>query len=437
MPERASIFQTVQIGPETTPGTAVPTTKRLKATNIELQPDGNLNAFAPSGSKFDSIVQLGREFSSGPADGIAAYNDLAYILSSVMNKVTATGGGAAKTWAFEIDIDGADTVQTYTVEKGSDVRAHRIAHVIFTGFDFTFDRSEVRVSGDMFGYAIEDAFGAMSGNAVYTLTANATPPTAGTFTLTYSAQTTGAIAYNATPAAVQTALEALSNIGAGNIRVWLKTGQTGTLATADNVYYVAFAGTLGYAARTLTGTFTGLTASGSIAIASAQTGSAIPDVDPVPVQASLVDVYIDPSGATLGSTKATRVLRGSLSIGGRFNPLWVVNSANASFQTWVEQKPTATISLTLEADAEGMSYLQDMRVGTTRFIRIMATSGTNYITATTPYSITFDAAVKVAEMVKLSDQDGVYAIEIGFTVVSDSTWGHAIQATLVNAIGSL
>lgn len=42
-------------------------------------------------------------------------------------------------------------------------------------------------------------------------------PTAGTFTLTYGGQTTAAIAYNATAAAVGTALEALSTIGAGNV----------------------------------------------------------------------------------------------------------------------------------------------------------------------------------------------------------------------------
>lgn len=42
-------------------------------------------------------------------------------------------------------------------------------------------------------------------------------PTGGTFTLTWDGQTTAAIAYNATAADVQTALEALSNIDAGDV----------------------------------------------------------------------------------------------------------------------------------------------------------------------------------------------------------------------------
>jgi hypothetical protein len=49
-------------------------------------------------------------------------------------------------------------------------------------------------------------------------------PTGGTFTLTYSGQTTAGIAYNATAAAVRTALEALSNIAVGDVTV---TGSAG------------------------------------------------------------------------------------------------------------------------------------------------------------------------------------------------------------------
>lgn len=58
--------------------------------------------------------------------------------------------------------------------------------------------------------------------------------TGGTFTLTFSGQTTAAIAYNATAAAVTSALEALSNIGAGDVGV----GRSGS------VYTISFMGAL-------------------------------------------------------------------------------------------------------------------------------------------------------------------------------------------------
>lgn len=63
-------------------------------------------------------------------------------------------------------------------------------------------------------------------------------PTGGTFTLTYSGQTTGNIAYNATNTAVQTALEALSNLAPGDVTV---TGGPGP----GTPWVVTFASSLG------------------------------------------------------------------------------------------------------------------------------------------------------------------------------------------------
>jgi len=73
-------------------------------------------------------------------------------------------------------------------------------------------------------------------------------PTGGTFTLTFGANTTSTIAYNAAASAVQTALQALASIGSGNALV---TGSNG------GPYTVEFTGTLGYLAQSL------LTASGA------------------------------------------------------------------------------------------------------------------------------------------------------------------------------
>jgi hypothetical protein len=84
------------------------------------------------------------------------------------------------------------------------------------------------------------------------------------FTLTFSGQTTGAIAAGATAAAVQTALEALSNIGAGNVRV---TGSAG------GPYTVAFIGDLADAnVAQMTATPTG--GSGTVTVATTTAGGA-------------------------------------------------------------------------------------------------------------------------------------------------------------------
>jgi hypothetical protein len=81
------------------------------------------------------------------------------------------------------------------------------------------------------GTAFEDLDTAS--NTIQTITlANAT---GGTFTLTLSGNTTSAIAFNAAASAVQTALEGLTGVGAGNVLV---TGSAG------GPYTVEFTGTL-------------------------------------------------------------------------------------------------------------------------------------------------------------------------------------------------
>ena len=65
-------------------------------------------------------------------------------------------------------------------------------------------------------------------NEVQTLTVTG-GPTGGTFTITFSGQTTAAIAYNATAAVVQAALEALSNVDPGDIVVTGNAGGPWTL----------------------------------------------------------------------------------------------------------------------------------------------------------------------------------------------------------------
>jgi hypothetical protein len=110
-------------------------------------------------------------------------------------------------------------------------------------------------------------------------------PTGGTFTLTFSGQTTTAIPYNATAATVQTALEALSNLAPGDVTV---TGGPGPGTPYDITFGGAYAGT-DVTAMTATGSFTGGTTP-AITITTTSpggTGNAIgwraPQVNVVPV----------------------------------------------------------------------------------------------------------------------------------------------------------
>lgn len=110
-------------------------------------------------------------------------------------------------------------------------RTGSVFTIEFTGADGSANQPQITVGDYSAGTAthtptVTTTPGSGSGSAVneqQTVTLTGVP-TGGTFTLTFDGQTTSAIAYNASAATVDAALEALSNIGAGDITV---TGSSG------------------------------------------------------------------------------------------------------------------------------------------------------------------------------------------------------------------
>jgi hypothetical protein len=93
---------------------------------------------------------------------------------------------------------------------------------------------------------------AAGANEVQTVTITGSP-TGGTYTLTYSGQTTSSIVYNATAAAVQSALEALSNIAPGDVTC----GGGPHPGTPITVTFTGLLGGTDVTQMTATGSFTG------------------------------------------------------------------------------------------------------------------------------------------------------------------------------------
>lgn len=95
-------------------------------------------------------------------------------------------------------------------------------------------------------------------NEVNTITANAAPATAGTFTLTVNGQTTAGIAFNANAAAVQAALEALSNVAPGDV-VGVDSGPGANLGTGSHVVTLTWGGAYAGEDVVITANMAGLT----------------------------------------------------------------------------------------------------------------------------------------------------------------------------------
>jgi len=93
---------------------------------------------------------------------------------------------------------------------------------------------------------------------VNTLSAHATAPaTAGTFTVTINGQTTAGIAFDATAATVQTALEALSNVAPGDVTAVATAGAN--LGVAAAVVTLTWGGALASQDITISINTSGLT----------------------------------------------------------------------------------------------------------------------------------------------------------------------------------
>jgi hypothetical protein len=85
-------------------------------------------------------------------------------------------------------------------------------------------------------------------------------PTGGTFTLTYSGQTTGSLAYDVTAAEIQTALQALSSIGTNNVLV------AGADGDGKSPWFVTFTAALSNQSITTMTAASALTGTGTVGI---------------------------------------------------------------------------------------------------------------------------------------------------------------------------
>lgn len=161
----------------------------------------------------------------------------------------------------------------------------------------------------------------------------------------------------------------------------------------------------------------------------------VTDVPLIPIVPKDYSVYVDASAAALGGTKLTRAFRLQPRLGNRYNPVWPIDAANASFATHVETPPAAECTFLFEADTAGMARLPEFRNGTSIFVRIEAVGP--LITGSTFNKLTWDTCYKIREVQRFEDSDGVYAIGFVAEAVKDSTWGKALNVVLINNLADL
>jgi hypothetical protein len=159
------------------------------------------------------------------------------------------------------------------------------------------------------------------------------------------------------------------------------------------------------------------------------------DIEQVPIAADTISVYLDNTGATLGTTQLLRAIATGWEVSGKIGLVWALNRSKTSYSGSVEKKPTANANLTVGADSAGMAFMTDWRNEQIKFLRIEAIGP--IIETTIAYKLWIDLAVRIQEPQGKGDEDGLLTQPYNFTIVYDGTWAKAMQVTLVNKIATL
>jgi hypothetical protein len=154
--ERASVFQQVQIGVESTSGTSVAANRLLASMDLIPTAAVDVDMYRPQGNKFPTVAVAGRDQVTARITGKPTYTELIYPLSSLLGAATITGpnGDGAYTWAFNPASTAPDAFKSYTVQRGSSVGAEQWAYGLFSALGLTFDRRTADLNGAMIGQAI-------------------------------------------------------------------------------------------------------------------------------------------------------------------------------------------------------------------------------------------------------------------------------------------
>lgn len=157
MAEKSSIFQTVQIGVEATPGSPVQAARKLTALSIVPGVKVESDSFTPAGMKYPTFAYVNKEWVEAKIEGRLTYNEIAFALASLLYLPTPQqqGATAAYKWVFSSNSGQEDQGITLSVEQGDETTAWRSAGLRVSGLEFEFSRDEITLGGSSIGLPLE------------------------------------------------------------------------------------------------------------------------------------------------------------------------------------------------------------------------------------------------------------------------------------------
>lgn len=157
----------------------------------------------------------------------------------------------------------------------------------------------------------------------------------------------------------------------------------------------------------------------------------------IPILPDQLDIYLDSTGAGLGTTQLTRDFNYEMSISDLFGNIWPLNSSLTSFAAHSVMAPDASVKLQMGNDSVGTALVTNMRAGSSVFVRLQAQGAANSIETSQRYSLKIDTALKVMSAPSRGDVDGLAVLDWELRSVYDATWAKWMQITLVTSVTGL
>jgi len=440
---RAAVDTILQIGVEHDYGVRVAATRRLPGVNISLNPQAEFQLFRARGFNVPTTSVPQKMWANGTWNGIADYNQVVYPLSGLIGLQTvaepATPGGAtnARSWLFAPVSSGKDPLpKSFTIEEGDEDAVQVGEGLKFSSFGLEWTNDASNMTGNLFArFPIDNEPLTTKTDEEETITESGAV-TAGTFTITYSAQTTATIDFDATAAELQTALEALSNLAPGDVVV---SGGPIYLAPVT----IIFQGTLAGTNVTPITVDSSLLTGGTYVVATTIAGGAdITSIPQSPVSRMHVDIFVDDTFGALGTTKVTQAYAGDFRIGDKVQPFWALNTDYDSFQSTVRIAADITCSFSTPHNAQSRALYNAVRTNPWKWVRLLAT-GNEIDVGVNNELIRVDIAAKFGNPEKQEDANGVFGYKFNFNslhnadFISEHAAGAAYEIEVVNSLTAL
>lgn len=425
------VYRHPQIAAETVAGTEVTPNRYLSNLELALNPVPVVQTFGPMGNLLDTVAATNYEDTSVQIKGQGDFNELVYPYAGLIMKPTpTTPGGAtlAREWLFDLDSTNLQTPATFTAEVGDVTRAQRMGYLLFKEIDLALDLEKgIQVSGNGFARKLRDqktTYVALSGG----------PPTTGAWSFTVGGQTAAALSKTISAAALQTALEALSNVDPGDV-----VASGGALGT--NTIVLIWQGqflTTEVPALSVADTFD----AGDVVLSNLAPGATASALKPT--LGSQVDVWSSATShaalVTLAgsgtSTALDRIFNWNMKFPDRWGPIKPMRTGNnGTYAAHAALRPKPRVSFSVGADSNGWDFYRRLQQNTMLWMRAQALgplieAGQNYLWQQ-------DIAVFLDKVNPIKEGQGLAQIDFEGPIAHDSVWNKGFSCLIRNAVTAL